>query len=174
MARRLQLGMASVLRSAPGRLVTAADRDGQALAKAVVVQRTGWACDLVRKMTATTLRAHWTHGDINRITRPDATGKPLPAFAYKALERLGWRVGAPEGVWVCSRLRRIAAENARAPRAGQELERNAVAAGAQRDPHPAAHAGGACRDRDRGGGCAWHLCAVSTLHGLVAACSCAR
>jgi hypothetical protein len=96
MARRPQLGMASVLRSAPGRLATAADRDGQALAKAVVVQRTGWACDLARKMTATTLRAHWTHGDINRITRPDATGKPLPAFAYKALERLGWRVGAPE------------------------------------------------------------------------------
>jgi transposase len=63
-------------------------------------------------MTAMTLEAHWTYGDINRVTRPDATGKPLPAFAYKALERLGWTVRAPEGVWVCSRLRRIAAENA--------------------------------------------------------------
>ena len=258
MARRPQLGMASVLRSAPGRLVTAADRDGQALAKAVVVQRTGWACDLVRKMTATTLRAHWTHGDINRIT---PTGRHREAAASVRLQGAGtaWlEGGSPRrcvGVlaaaadrrrecWPGGTRRRTPAGNdpgagfglagegvverpsrghipgaaaqrptfscaptppSTACRPARDLVgcRRRAAGGPRKAPYvpvaryagrlavahagthrfpasdrsarlPTAHAGGACRDRDRGGGCAWDLCAVSTLHGLVAACSCAR
>jgi hypothetical protein len=89
------------------------EKTGEALPTAVVAERVGWCAALVQGMTARLLDARWNAADVAVLasgTGPD--GRPLPPVAWTALRRLGWDAGAPVGVKVNDRVRRMAQEQA--------------------------------------------------------------
>ena len=95
------------------------DNSGVSLSSREIAIRVGYAISLCAEMASSLLLEHWTPAGLWQITSPDPEGKPLPAFAYKAMEKLDWRAKSPEDVHTCSRIKRMAEESAsRALRAG--------------------------------------------------------
>jgi hypothetical protein len=115
-SRKLPLGEGESARTACARgLLGAAvdEKTGQVLPAAVLVERVGWAVDLVSGMAAALLADHWNSIDVDTLAGgEDAGGRKLPANAWMALRRLGWAVGPPEGIRVNDRIVRMAQESA--------------------------------------------------------------
>ena len=76
----------------------ALDSFGVRLSSREIATRVGYAATLSAEMTSRLLIEHWTPEGLQQITSPDTEGRPLPAFAYKAMERLDWRAKSPAGV----------------------------------------------------------------------------
>ena len=89
------------------------EKTGEALPAAAVAERVAWCAALVRGMAARLVTAHWEAGDLRVLSSgQDGRGRPLPARAWMALRRLGWRAGPPGGVTVNDRIVRMAQEQA--------------------------------------------------------------
>ncbi|MGW0882084.1 zinc ribbon domain-containing protein [Streptomyces sp. NPDC002671] len=116
MSRRLPLGEGEVARTACARGLLrtgVVEQSGEVLSAAVPAQRMGWAADLVSGMVADLLAAHWNATDVSTLASGvDAVGRALPSNAWMALRRLGWTVGAAEGIRVNDRIVRMAQETA--------------------------------------------------------------
>ena len=99
----------------------AQDRQGERISSRELTNRIQAAITLVSEMTDTLLQDLWNPWGLTSICGPDELGNPLPSFAYKALERLGWQATSPTQVHVCSRMKRMAEEAAgRTLRTGEE------------------------------------------------------
>ncbi|MFC4006099.1 zinc ribbon domain-containing protein [Nonomuraea purpurea] len=116
MSRTLPLADGQTSRTACARALVRGGVDeltGEVLAMARLAQRVGWCADLVSGMTAQLLHEHWNGADVQVLASGvDASGRKLPSNAWMALRRLGWAVGAPEGVQVNDRIVRMAQEQA--------------------------------------------------------------
>jgi hypothetical protein len=115
-SRRLLLSESETARTACARglLRTGVEeKTGEVLPAAVLVERVGWAADLVSGMVAALLAEHWNAVDVNVLAGgEDARGRTLPSNAWIALRRLGWAVGPAGGIRVNDRIVRIAQEMA--------------------------------------------------------------
>jgi len=86
---------------------------GVVLGLPAVRERLGWLCTLVNELTSSMVAAHGNPADVRLLAAgqgPD--GRPLPRKAYKAMERLGWAGRPAAGLYVPSRVRRMASEQA--------------------------------------------------------------
>ncbi|MET7728381.1 zinc ribbon domain-containing protein [Streptomyces mirabilis] len=114
MSRRLMLAVGEAARVACARgLLRAAvdEKTGESLSGGVLVERVGWAADLVSGMVAALLADRWNAADVDLLAGgEDAGGRALPSHAWMALRRLGWTVGPAEGVRVNDRIVRMAQE----------------------------------------------------------------
>ncbi|MGP3919601.1 zinc ribbon domain-containing protein [Nonomuraea sp. 10N515B] len=89
------------------------EHSGELVPAGVLARRVGWCAELVSGMTAVLLAEHWNRADVARLASGvDAGGRRLPSQAWTALRRLGWTVGAPQGVRVNDRIVRMAQEQA--------------------------------------------------------------
>ncbi|WP_405876571.1 zinc ribbon domain-containing protein [Streptomyces sp. NBC_01136] len=87
------------------------EKTGEVLLSGVLVERVGWAADLVSGMVAALLTDHWNTADVDVLAcGEDAGGRALPSNAWMALRRLGWTVGPAEGIRVNDRIVRMAQE----------------------------------------------------------------
>jgi len=115
-SRKLPLAEGETARTACARgLLHAAvdERTGELLPAAVLVERVGWAADLVSGLAAAVLAEHWNVADVDALAAgQDAGGRALPSNAWMALRRLGWTAGPTEGIRVNDRIVRIAQEMA--------------------------------------------------------------
>ncbi|MFF4271104.1 zinc ribbon domain-containing protein [Streptomyces sp. NPDC001536] len=116
MGRRLPLGADETARTACARGLLrtgVVEKTGEVLSAAALAKQVGWAADLVTRMTADLLAAHWNATDVEALASGvDAEGRALPSNAWMALRRLGWTAGPPEGVRVNDRIVRMAQEQA--------------------------------------------------------------
>lgn len=116
MSRKLPLGAGESARTACARGLLRAgvvETTGEVLSAAVLAERVGWAAGLVSGMAAELLATHWNAADVDVLASgEDAGGRKLPSNAWMACRRLGWTVGAPEGVKVNDRIVRVAQEQA--------------------------------------------------------------
>ncbi|MER5752700.1 zinc ribbon domain-containing protein [Streptomyces sp. NPDC002088] len=116
MSRKLPLGEGETARTvcARGLLRTGVvEKTGEVLSAAVLVQRVGWAADLVSGMAAELLAGHWNATDVDVLASgEDAGGRKLPSNAWMALRRLGWTAAPAQGVRVNDRMVRMAQEQA--------------------------------------------------------------
>ncbi|MDT0543561.1 MULTISPECIES: zinc ribbon domain-containing protein [Streptomyces] len=116
MSRKIQLTDGEASRTACARAVlrTGVDEEtGEVLPAMVLVERVGWAVDLVSGMVADLLAEHWNSVDVDMLAAGvDAGGRKLPSNAWMALRRLGWTVAPPGGVKVNDRIVRMAQEQA--------------------------------------------------------------
>ncbi|KAF5990666.1 zinc ribbon domain-containing protein [Streptomyces sp. WAC00263] len=116
MSRRMQLAEGETSRTACARaaLRTGVDEEsGEVLPVMVLVERVGWAADLVSGMVTDLLAGHWNSVDVDVLAAGvDAGGRKLPSNAWMACRRLGWTVAPPEGVKVNDRIVRMAQEQA--------------------------------------------------------------
>ncbi|MGW0824362.1 zinc ribbon domain-containing protein [Streptomyces sp. NPDC002845] len=94
MSRKLPLGESETARTACARGLLRAgvvEKTGEVLSAAVLVERVGWAADLVSGMAAELLAEHWNAADVDVLASgEDAGGQQLPSNAWMALRRLGW------------------------------------------------------------------------------------
>ncbi|WP_371545968.1 transposase [Streptomyces sp. NBC_00554] len=89
------------------------EKSGEVLSAVVLVERVGWAADLVSGMVAALLTEHWNAADVDVLAcGEDAGGRALPSNAWMALRRLGWTVGPAEGIRANDRIVRMAQETA--------------------------------------------------------------
>ncbi|MEV6040598.1 zinc ribbon domain-containing protein [Nonomuraea sp. NPDC052116] len=89
------------------------ERSGELVPAGVLALRIGWCAELVSGMTQALLAEHWNRSDVARLAcGVDAAGRRPPSQAWMALRRLGWSVGAPQGVRVNDRIVRMAQEQA--------------------------------------------------------------
>ncbi|TLS42021.1 transposase [Streptomyces montanus] len=116
MGRKLPLSEGETARTACARgLLRAAidEKTGEVLSAGVLVERVGWAADLVSGMVAALLAEHWNAADVDVLAGgEDAGGRKLPSNAWMALRRLGWTVVPAEGIRVNDRIVRMAQETA--------------------------------------------------------------
>jgi hypothetical protein len=86
---------------------------GVVLGLPAVRERLGWLCTLVNELTNSIVTAHGNPADVKLLAAgqgPDS--RPLPRKAYKAIERLGWAGRPAPGLYLPSRVRRMASEQA--------------------------------------------------------------
>lgn len=116
MSRKLPLDEGETARTACARgFLRAAveEKTGEVLPAVVLVERVGWAADLVSGMTDTLLADHWNTADVDVLAAgEDPGGRKLPSNAWMALRRLGWTVGPDGGFRVNDRIVRMAQETA--------------------------------------------------------------
>ncbi|MFC9845901.1 zinc ribbon domain-containing protein [Streptomyces sp. NPDC060223] len=116
MSRKLPLGEGETARTACARGLLRGgveERTGQFLPTGLLVERVGWAADLVSGMAAALLAEHWNTFDVDVLAAgEDAGGRRLPSKAWMALRRLGWTVGPCEDIRVNDRIVRMAQESA--------------------------------------------------------------
>ncbi|MGW3646909.1 zinc ribbon domain-containing protein [Streptomyces sp. NPDC000878] len=116
MGRKLPLGEGETARTACARgLLRAAvdEKSGEVLSAGVLVERVGWAADLVSGMVTALLAERWNTVDVGVLAGgEDAGGRALPSNAWMALRRLGWTVGPAEDIRVNDRIVRMAQETA--------------------------------------------------------------
>src|SRR5258708_38712350 len=93
-----------------GRLFDAHLDNGTHLNEDALAERISWALVLIDEMAQGVLDRRWTAQHIGGTTGAGADCKPMPRFAYKALERLGWAPQRQPHTDVCSRMRRMAGE----------------------------------------------------------------
>jgi len=115
-SRKLPLAAGEVARTACTRALLRTgveEKSGEVLPAGVLMQRVGWAADLVSGMVTALLADHWNTADVDLLAGgEDAGGRKLPSNAWMALRRLGWTVGPPEGIRVNDRIVRMAQETA--------------------------------------------------------------
>ncbi|MGX1912000.1 zinc ribbon domain-containing protein [Streptomyces phaeochromogenes] len=116
MSRKLPLRADETARTACARGLLRAgvvEKSGEVLSAAVLAHRVGWAADLVSGIAAGLLDEYWNAADVDVLASgEDAVGRKLPSSAWMALRRLGWAVGAPDGIKVNDRIVRMAQEQA--------------------------------------------------------------
>ncbi|WP_246095157.1 hypothetical protein [Streptomyces roseicoloratus] len=116
MSRKLLLADGETARTgcARGVLYSATDtKTGELLNSAALAERVGWAADLVSRMTADLLAAHWNSNDVAALASgEDAEGRTLPSQAWMALRRLGWAATPGNGLRANDRIVRMAQEQA--------------------------------------------------------------
>lgn len=116
MSRKLPLSAGETARTACARglLRTGVEeKTGEVLSVGVLVERVGWAADLVSGMVAALLAERWNTADVDVLAAgEDAGGRALPSNAWMALRRLGWTVSPPPGIRVNDRIVRMAQESA--------------------------------------------------------------
>jgi hypothetical protein len=86
---------------------------GVVLGLPAVRERLGWLCTLVNELTNSIVTAHGNPADVRLLAAgkgPDS--RPLPRKAYKAMERMGWAGRPAPGLYLPSRVRRMASEQA--------------------------------------------------------------
>lgn len=89
------------------------EKTGGVLTARAAAERAGWCAALVQGMATRLLEGHWNPEDMRSLASGrDASGRPLPPWAWVALRRLGWSPTAPEGVRVNDRVCRMAQEQA--------------------------------------------------------------
>ncbi|MFI8836592.1 zinc ribbon domain-containing protein [Streptomyces afghaniensis] len=116
MSRKVPLGEGETARTACARGVLrkgVVEKTGEVLSAAVLMQRVGWAADLVSGMVAELLAEHWNAADVDVLASGEGGGgRKLPSNAWMALRRLGWAAVPAEGVRVNDRIVRMAQEQA--------------------------------------------------------------
>ncbi|WP_306193201.1 zinc ribbon domain-containing protein, partial [Streptomyces sp. MK5] len=116
MSRKLPLAGGETSRTACARALIRSgvdEKTGELLTAGALAERVGWCVDLVHDMTGCLLAGHWNTSDVDTLASgQDAGGRKLPSNAWMALRRLGWTVGAPDGVKVNDRIVRMAQEQA--------------------------------------------------------------
>ena len=111
--------------SAHGRVVAATDPGtGTPVELPAVLERLGWLCTIAGELARPIMAAHGNPADVRLFVSGKIPGGGRRARkAYKALEQLGWAAppAAPGGLFVPSRVRRMASEHA-----GRTLRSSAV------------------------------------------------
>ena len=111
--------------SAHGRVVAATDPGtGTPVELPAVLERLGWLCTIAGELARPIMAAHGNPQDVRLFVSGKIPGGGRRARkAYKALEQLGWAAppAAPGGLFVPSRVRRMASEHA-----GRTLRSSAV------------------------------------------------
>ncbi len=85
--------------------------NGQILPIAELARRSRWLMDLVADTAVRLLEAHWNEADLDTIAAGiGPEGRKLPAHAYMAMRRLGWRAQPAPGTYLSDRHLRMAEE----------------------------------------------------------------
>lgn len=86
---------------------------GEVVVPGVVRERVEWLSNITRDITIRIVTERWNERDIAVLAAGnDGSGRRLPSSGHVALARLGWGVTPPDGVYVPSRVMRVATEHA--------------------------------------------------------------